>query len=220
MRFVTSVTLLLALTACIGVNSSINVADGETVDGNRSTVNGSINVGREARVNGDLETVNGSANIGPGSHVGDVETVNGRIEIADDAAADSLETVNGQITIGSGVEITGDVEAVNGKVAIGPGSRVAGAVESVNGRITLEGADVSSLANNNGGMELADGARVRGDLRVGKVRRGKENDRPEIIIGRDCVVEGRLVFERPVVLRVHRSAQIGEIEGAEPEYFE
>jgi hypothetical protein len=40
-----------------------------------------------------------------------------------------------------------------------------------------------------------------------------------VIVGAESVVEGPLVFERPVELFVHETARIGEVEGAEPQRF-
>lgn len=220
MRTIAGMILTCLLAGCIGINSSIDIADGETVDDDRSTVNGSINVGRDATVTGDLETVNGSADIGQGSRVGNVETVNGRIDVADNVSAAGLESVNGRITLGANVTVDNDIDAVNGRISIGSGSRVGGEVSSVNGHITLTGADVGSLTNHTGGMELAGGARVRGDLTVERGRNSDDGQPQDVTIGADCVVEGNLVFERKVNLRIHKTATVGEIRGAEPEYFE
>ena len=42
---------------------------------------------------------------------------------------------------------------------------------------------------------------------------------PRIIIGPNAVVEGPLVFERPVTLYVHTSARIGAVTGATAKPF-
>jgi hypothetical protein len=39
---------------------------------------------------------------------------------------------------------------------------------------------------------------------------------PRIVIGPNARVDGAMVFERPVVLYVHRSAKVGSITGATP----
>ena len=43
---------------------------------------------------------------------------------------------------------------------------------------------------------------------------------PRIIIGPNAVVEGPLVFERPVVLYVHKTAKIGPVTGATAQSFD
>lgn len=209
----------LLLAGCIGVNKSITVADGEHLQRDLSTVNGSIRIGRDAVVEGDAETVNGSVELGPGCTAGAVETVNGKVKVGEGAKAASVEAVNGAIEIGPAAEIAGAVETVNGRITVGAGTVVAGAVEAVNGQIVLHGADVGRLANHSGGMVLEAGSRVRGELRVSKSR-GFGNNKPvTVIIHADSRVAGPLVFERPVDLRIHETAKVGEIVGAEPTWF-
>ena len=97
-----------------------------------------------------------------------------------------------------------------------PGSRVSGDVDTVNGLIELVAAEVGgSVSNVNGGMHLAAGSLVRGDLRVREARTDPHSKPPKIVIGRDSRVEGKLIFDRPVQLYVHQSAVVGPIEGAD-----
>jgi hypothetical protein len=55
---------LAILTACAlliagcGINKSIRIADGETVDGGKATVNGNVFIGADCTVRGDCRTVN------------------------------------------------------------------------------------------------------------------------------------------------------------------
>jgi len=44
--------------------------------------------------------------------------------------------------------------------------------------------------------------------------------KPRVIIGPNAVVEGPLLFEREVVLYVHRTARVGPVTGAEPIPFD
>ena len=76
-----------------------------------------------------------------------------------------------------------------------------------------------TVRNNNGGIVLEKGSRVLGELRIEKSRFGKSDKPVTVIIHADCEVGGPLVFEKPVNLRIHESATVGEIQGAEPEYF-
>lgn len=210
---------VLVLGGCFSINSDIEIGDGATVERSLNTVNGRITIGRDSTVIGSAKTVNGGVSVGPDSVVGEVQTVNGKIEFGKGVKAESVEAVNGNVEVGEGVEVTGGIETVNGRVLIGGDSIIGGRVESVNGQIRLAGATVGSLLNVRGGMVLEAGSRVMGELRVARAR-GSERDDPVLVeIHADCEVLGPLVFERPVRLRVHRSAQVGEIQGAEPEYF-
>lgn len=209
----------LALGGCFSINSDIEIGDGATVERSLNTVNGRITIGRGSTVLGDAKTVNGGVSVGADSVVGELQTVNGKVELGNGAKAESVEAVNGSVEVGEGVEVAEGIETVNGRVVIGGDSIIGGRVESVNGQIRLAGATVGALRNTSGGMVLEAGSRVMGELRVAKAR-GSERDEPVLVeIHADCEVLGPLVFERPVRLRIHRSAQVGEITGAEPEYF-
>jgi DUF4097 and DUF4098 domain-containing protein YvlB len=210
---------VLLLGGCFSINSDISVGDGESVSRSLNTVNGSITVGSDATVEGNARTVNGSVSIGAGSRVEHVETVNGKVTLGRGATAASLEDVNGNLEIGPGAQVTGNAETVNGRILLGPEAVVDGTVEAVNGQIRLEGATAGSLVNINGGMVLEEGSRVLGELRVNKPRGSGVDGKVLVEIHADCEVAGPLVFERPVTLRIHRSATVGEIRGAEPEYF-
>lgn len=211
---------LLLLAGCFGINSDIDVASGTKVDRGLGTVNGSVRVGRDSSIDGDVESVNGSIDIGANTTVaGHVTTVNGKISMGAGASADNVEGVNGSIDIGEDARIQGNVETVNGLVVLHAGGTVGEELASVNGQIRLEGATAGSVKNHNGGIVLEQGSRVLGELRVVKSRFVKSDKPVTVIIHADCEVVGPLVFERPVTLRIHESATVGEIQGAEPEYF-
>lgn len=210
----------LWLGGCFGINGDVDVADGTDVDRGLGTVNGSVRVGDDSSVNGDVETVNGSISIGSNTAVaGHVTTVNGKITLGAGASAEHVEGVNGSIEIGQDAAISGGVETVNGLAVLKSGGRVDGALVSVNGQVRIEGGTAGSVRNHNGGIVLEKGSRVLGELRVEKSRFGKADKPVTVIIHADCEVAGPLVFERPVNLQIHRSATVGEIQGAEPEYF-
>lgn len=211
--------VVLASVACGPVNQPIIIGEGETISGDQVSVNGRIEVGSNARVEGNLTTVNGSVEIGENSHVQEVETVNGSITLASAVQASTLQTTNGAIELGQDVRINGHVMSTNGSVTVAEGSEVDGNVRTVNGLIHLTGATVNSVENINGGMVLDQGCHVRGELKVGRVER-ERNRIPEIVIGPDCQVDGPLIFERDVSLRVHESARIGQVEGAEVQRFD
>lgn len=211
---------VLLLGGCFGINSDIDIASGTNVDRGLGTVNGSVQIGSDSSVNGDVESVNGSINIGANTAVaGHVSTVNGKITIGAGTSAEHVEGVNGSIEIGRDATISGGVETVNGLVVLQSGGRVDGALVSVNGQIRIEGGTAGSVKNNNGGIVLENGSRVLGELRVAKSRFAKADKPVTVIIHADCEVGAPLIFERPVNLQIHESATVGEIQGAEPEYF-
>lgn len=211
---------VLLLGGCFGINSDIEVADGTSVDGGLGTVNGSVQIGDDSSVDGDVESVNGAIALGANSVVaGHVTTVNGKITLGAGASAAEVAGVNGSVDIGEDAQIEGNVDIVNGLVVLRTGAVVGRQVSSVNGQIRLEGATAGSVRNNNGGIVLEPGSRVLGELRVKKSRFAEANDPVTVIIHANCEVVGPLVFERPVKLKIHESATVGEIQGAEPEYF-
>ena len=217
-RVVTLLSIVL-LGGCFSINSDISLGDGETADRSLNTVNGSITIGSDATVNGSARTVNGSISVGRNSSVEHVETVNGKISLAEGVTAASLEDVNGNLQIGAGARVAGDAETVNGRIVLASESTVEGRVSAINGQIRLEGATAGSLVNVNGGMLLEEGSRVLGELRVDKPRGSVPDEAVLVEIRADCEVVGPLIFERPVNLRIHESAEVGEIRGAEAEYF-
>jgi len=219
-RRITFFFTVLLLGGCFGINSDIDVASGTKVDRGLGTVNGSVQIGSDSSVDGDVESVNGSVTIGANTTVaGHVTTVNGKITLGAGASALEVAGVNGSIDIGEDAKIEGSVDTVNGLVVLRAGGIVGEQISSVNGQIRLEGATAGSVRNNNGGIVLESGSRVLGELRVVKSRLAKADQPVTVIIHADCEVAGPLVFERPVKLQIHESANVGEIQGAEPEYF-
>lgn len=189
---------------------------------NVSKVNGSISADAGSTY-GDLDTVNGSIRIGEGAVVADADTVNGSITVGDRARTGSLETVNGSIRIGQSVQIGGGVDTVNGAIFVDRGSTISGDVETVNGSIGLVATQVSGdVETVRGNITVGVDSHVSGGVRVQKSTGFFNNDRKKparIVIGPNAVVEGSLVFERPVVLYVHDSARIGTVTGATPIAF-
>lgn len=223
--------------ACTAVNQGIQIADGQVVDGDLSTVNGAIQIGADCEVNGRIANVNGSISVGPNSRVGPIRNVNGAITVSDGAQAGQTETVNGAlrlaenvtidgtastvngaITVGSGTVIMGDVSTVNGRLAMQPESRAGGRASTVNGGILLDQAVAASLQTTNGSIELRNGTVIEGELRVREPGR-TGRDVPTIVIGENVRVAGPLQFDRQVELFIHESAEVGQIQGAEPRYF-
>ena len=186
-----------------------------------STVNGSVSADA-GQAYGDLETVNGSVSIAAGATVEDASTVNGSITVGDKAQAASLETVNGAIRIGKDVQVRKDVETVNGSIFTDRGTTICGNVDTVNGAIGLVGTQLAGgIETVNGDITVGIGSHVKGGIKVEKPRGWSIKPRrdPRIIIGPNAVVEGPLVFERPVTLYVHTSARIGAVTGATAKPF-
>ncbi len=187
-------------------------------------VNGAIRT--EAGVEyGDLETVNGSINVAPDVVAGSAETVNGSIAIGERAQLGDAETVNGGISAGRSARIDGDAETVNGAISLDAGSSVGGQVSTVNGSIRLDAAQVGrGIETVNGDIDILNGSHVRGGILVQKPSTGWFNSStprvPRVVIGANSVVEGELVFEREVDLRVDPSAKIGAVRGAKAQPLE
>lgn len=186
-----------------------------------SKVNGSVSADA-GQAYGDLETVNGSVSIAAGATVEDASTVNGSITVGDKAQAASLETVNGAIRIGKDVQVRKDVETVNRSIFTDRGTTIGGNVDTVNGAIGLVGTQLAGgIETVNGDITVGIGSHVKGGIKVEKPRGWSMKPRrdPRIIIGPNAVVEGPLVFERPVTLYVHTSARIGAVTGATAKPF-
>lgn len=186
-----------------------------------SKVNGSITA-EAGQAYGDLDTVNGSIRIADGATAEDASTVNGSINVGDKARVDSLETVNGSIRVGKDVQVRKDVETVNGSIFTDRGTTVGGGIETVNGAIGLVATRLSGgIETVNGDITVGIGSQVKGGIKVEKPQGWsiKPKRDPRIIIGPNAVVEGPLVFERPVTLYVHTSAKIGPVTGATAKPF-
>jgi len=181
-----------------------------------SKVNGGIDVAT-GQTYGDVETVNGGITLGDNATVEDAETVNGGIKGGNGVRAQSLSTVNGGIRLGTNAVVRGDVETVNGGIFIDRGSQIGGDVETVNGAIGLVGTRLAGgIETVNGDITVGIDSHVRGGIKVTKPKRNltvQKRD-PRVVIGPNAVVEGPLVFERPVTLYVHSSARTGPVTGA------
>lgn len=222
-KFAGAAALALTLAACDGsVNAPIEIADGTRDASASQTVNGRIRVGDDVTVtSGAFRSVNGSATVGARSVVPSISVVNGSIHIGEESRSGELSTVNGSVALAERAHVGSDINTVNGAVTVAAGGEVAGVVNAVNGRITVDSGVVhGGIKNVNGGIRLLGTTVVHGDVTVRRPRGISMREKPpEVLIEAGVRVGGRLVFERPVVLRIHRNAQVGEIVGAEAEYF-
>ncbi len=215
--------MAIALGACNGsVNAPIDIADGTKDAKATEAVNGRIRVGDDVTVtSGSFRLVNGPATVGARSTVPSITLVNGTIRVGEDSRTGELTTVNGSVIVAANTRVRDGIGIVNGAITLAEGVEVDGETSAVNGRITLDGATVNgNIENVNGGVHLLGASVVNGDLLIRRPRGVDIQTRPtEVLIEGGARVTGRLVFEREVVLRIHRDAQVGEIIGATPEYF-
>lgn len=166
----------------------------------------------------NYSTVNKSIRVESGTNAGEVDSVNGSIRIGSDSVVKSVESVNGAIDIGDGVNVERDIEAVNGSVELGRGSEVGGNIETVNGAIRMKNTNVAGdIETINGGIKLLDGTVVEGSIKVREPKGWSSNRRKpvKVEIGEDVRVYGDLIFEQPVELKIHNSANVGEVIGEE-----
>lgn len=211
MRMYSPILLTLMLLAPIAM---VNAQD---ID----KINGGIDV-QAGQTRGDLATVNGAIRIGDNATAKKAETVNGDIHVGKNARVRDLSTVNGAIRIEAGTH-AGDVETVNGSIFLDRGSR-AESLETVNGSIGLVDAELSEdISTVAGDVTVGIGSHVRGGLKMEKDNGigllSKISRIPRIVIGPRAVVEGAMLFERPVTLYVHRSARTGPVQGAKAIVF-
>ncbi len=207
--------LLMALPAEANVNRSVRVADGETANG-ASSVNGSVTVGSDATITGDVSTVNGGIRVGDRSVIEDADTVNGSVKISDYVQARNLSTTNGNIQIGENASIHGYVSTTNGDISVEMNTTVADDLGNTNGDIELNGGRIGgTVSTTNGDIELFDGAVVSGDIIVEKPRgwNWNRNQRPRVVIGPGCRVEGEIRLEREGRLYISESADVGGVSG-------
>ncbi len=212
---VITLSLVLALQACVnGVNGSVDVPAGTSVS--------------------DASTVNGSVNLGSNAKADKASSVNGSIELAGSALAGSAETVNGDISLAENATISGDASTVNGALSLAHGAAVNGELSNINGRITIDGGHVGhGLATVNGDIHLTRNTVIDGGIKVGKagshgegasffgIHFGVGGKRvPNIVIDAGATVNGPLVFERPVKLYINDQAKVaGPISGADAVKF-
>lgn len=183
------------------ISSDLVVADGES-SGSLHTVDGNINVGERSEIS-VAKTVDGDISIGLQSRTRNLATVDGNITIAEGVSVrGSVKTVDGNIRIAADSEVTGDLRTVDGDIELS-NCLVKGDVRIVAGSVTLENAEVQGtieVFGKIGGSEDTTSIEIGEQSKVGEIEVSKDRDQ--------------------VVLRIHRSAQVGEIRGVEPQYFD
>ena len=181
--------------------------------GTLDSVSGDITVAARARVR-SVSTRSGDVTLGGQSLVGPVDTVSGDVRVTGQAIAASVETVSGDITLGMQAKVEGRVKSTSGDISAEHGCSISSDVETVSGRIALHGTTVDGdIHFVCADVTVDEGSHVRGKLHLHRPVNGMHGV-PRVVIGADSRIEGEMVFEVPVSLFVHASAQTGPISGA------
>ena len=166
---------------------------------------------------GSHSTVNKSIHIADNTTTGDVDSVNGSIRIGNNSFVESIESVNGSIKLGNDVAVERSVDAVNGAITLQAGCEVGGRIRTVNGGVKMEYTRVAGdVETVNGQLRILSGSEVSGNVVVHESKGWSMNNRRKPVhveIGQDVVVHGDLIFESAVELKLHDSANVGEIIG-------
>jgi cytoskeletal protein CcmA (bactofilin family) len=164
--------------------------------------------------------VAGNVEVGRSARIGNAKTVSGNIEIGESSRTGSLSSVAGRIRVGADSKVGGSIHTVAGDIEIARGCTITGDVGTVAGRITLRASEVKGGVTLTGGKLAVSGSRISGTLRIEHAD-NPEAEAAEVTIGADSAV-AQVVVEKEarVHLRIHRTAKVGKIKGAEPEYYD
>jgi len=191
---------LLLFAGCATVAEDYHIPDRASWPRSYTSVAGDITVGRHANIR-NARTVAGEITIGEGSQVG------------------SLTTVAGDIRLAAEVRVEGWISTVVGDVDIARDCVINGNIGTEDGHITLTRSVVAGDVTLTGGRLDLTGSRITGVLRV-KAPDDDDDDWAVINIGPDSVVAEILVERKALArLRVHRSAQVGSVQGVVEEYY-
>ncbi len=182
----------------VGVNKSIHIRDGETVNHGPKTVNGSIIIGNNCTIRGNCDTVNGRIKVGDNCEVRSLHTVNLGVSVGNHTVVEgSIAAVNGSITCGEEVKVDDDVTTVNGSIHCGKGVSIQGSVSNVNGDHTLIDTVVKGdLKTNTGDITLQENSIVEGDIIIRRSRSFfKRHRHLDIRISGNSEVKGDIIVE-------------------------
>jgi len=161
----------------LGVNRTIQIADGERYKGDLNSVNGAIIIGKNCEI------------------IGSCHAINGAIEVKDSAIVHSLLAVNGSISIGERVKILGEASTVNGSIQFQKGVNVKDEVSTINGDIEMNNTTIEyNVTTINGDISLRNKSVIEGDIVI-RARRGyAENTKPLLIMINDSsLVQGDII---------------------------
>lgn len=170
---------------------------------------------------GRLTSVNGGIHLAQGSRAAMVRSVNGGVRTEDSVRISELQLVNGRLRGGPQLRVSGPVKLTNGGASLQPGSHITGSLTSVNARVELNQTRLDGpYLGSNGDLDTGPGSRLQSGIHYRAVaEEDRQRNTPEVTIGAGSHVAGTLRFDRPVKLRVHRSARIGDVQGAQLEWF-
>ena len=217
----------LGLSGCVVI---VDTAGGRMESAMRTAINGHgeaqhavnqpIHAERGSR-HGRLTSVNGGIHLAQGCRADLVRSVNGGVRTEESARVGELQLVNGRLRGGPNLRVSGPVRLTNGGASLQPGSHISGSLTSVNARVELNQTRLDGpYLGSNGDLDTGPGSHLQAGIHYRAVaEEDRKRNTPEITIGAGSRVAGTLRFDRPVKLRVHRSARIGEVQGAQVEWF-
>ncbi|UCH98437.1 MAG: hypothetical protein JSV88_16770 [Candidatus Aminicenantes bacterium] len=182
----------------VGVNRSIHIRDGETVNSGASTVNGSITVGNNCTIRGNCNTVNGRIKVGSDSEVRSLKTVNSGITVGKNTVVEgSIGTVNGSVTCYDHVKVDRSISTVNGSVKCSKGVRIEGSISNVNGNFALKNTAVmGDIKTHTGDITLLDKSIIEGDIIIKRSHSISRRLRTiDITISEGSVVKGDIIVK-------------------------
>lgn len=202
--FTALVTVLLA--GCV-----IHVGPGgyQNPGANPDSIFGDIQVSSGQEVQ-NIESVNGSIELSHRTTARDVETVNGNVELGDWVRVAQVVTVNGNIRAGENLKVDHKLETINGNIYVGDNAKIRGNVQSINGNMVLNSTKVEGvLFNMNGDVSIKGFSVIVGDViyKQGDSQHrhsqhiAQHQNKPELRIAKDVIIEGKIILKRPVDLR-------------------
>lgn len=204
----TIILMCLCLSACVvhyGAGSYRNpTTEAENVFGD-------IEVPSGQEVN-NVQSVNGSIKLSHRVTTGKVQSVNGNVEIGDWVRVAHIATINGNVTIGKHFKADHKIETINGDIKIGKKASIRGNLQTINGNIELHDVLITGLLHNmNGNIDLRGNTEISGDLiyKRDDEQSADNTKRPVLTIEKTVKIEGSIILERPVELRLSDPA-LGE----------
>jgi hypothetical protein len=161
----------------IGVNRTIQIADGEKRRGDLNSVNGAVIIGKNCEIEGSCRAVNG------------------KIVVDESSTVHDLMSINGSITVKTGVRVQGEITAVNGSVQCEPDVVVKEEISTINGDIRLDNSRVAyDILILNGDVLLHNRSVVDGDVVFRKEPgRAQDHSSLQITISDSSIVAGSII---------------------------
>ena len=173
---------VFALAATLGSGNEYSLGKNETVEDNLYV--GSGNIAVAGNVAGDLVAAGGNVLV-TGIVEGDVILAGGNVNLTGEVK-DDVRIAGGQIVIGN--DIAGDLAAAGGSVQVVKGIMIGKDAILAGGRVVIDG-DVNGDLQIGAGEIVVNG-KVAGNLTVIGTER--------LMIGKDAVIEGDLIYSSPV----------------------